>query len=124
MTKNLHIKLDAKKNILRIYARGDVTIDDFLFLIESRSRYKSNLNMVCDFRDVEKVLVETEHINQLLNLEKHKRLFQPGAKVAVVASQNIVYGVSRMYEMLAGELPQTIRVFREMTGAEKWLEID
>jgi len=80
--------------------------------------------MICDFREVEKVLLETGDINHLLNLEKNKKLFHSGSKVAIVASKNIVYGVSRMYEMLAGELPQTIRVFREMTGAEKWLEID
>jgi hypothetical protein len=43
------------------------------------------------------------------------------AKIAIVASTDLSFGMSRMYEVFSGNLPQTIMVFRNLEEAEQWL---
>jgi len=38
-----------------------------------------------------------------------------------VASDDIHFGLSRMYEMMTDEMPQGVHVFRSMADAEQWL---
>ncbi len=45
-----------------------------------------------------------------------------GCRLAIVASEDLVYGMARMYEMQVGALPPSVGVFRDMAEAEAWLE--
>ena len=45
----------------------------------------------------------------------------PGAKLALVAPQDELFGLGRMYQMLRDSSPVEVRVFRERSEAEEWL---
>jgi hypothetical protein len=47
----------------------------------------------------------------------------PGSRMAVVARNDEAFGLARMYEMLRGDTPVEIVVFRSMPEAEAWLEL-
>jgi hypothetical protein len=48
----------------------------------------------------------------------------PIEKTAFVTSQDVAFGIARMYELLADESPVEIRVFREQAEAKTWLGIE
>ena len=42
---------------------------------------------------------------------------------AIVADEDLIYGLSRMYEMMTTHVPTITHIFREIDDAEKWLKI-
>jgi hypothetical protein len=46
---------------------------------------------------------------------------QPSWAVAVIAPQDEVFWIARTFEVLRAGSPQTVRVFREPTDAQRWL---
>ena len=44
-------------------------------------------------------------------------------KTAFVADSDVIYGLSRMFEMLRHDSPEEIRVFRNIDEAKRWLGI-
>jgi hypothetical protein len=46
---------------------------------------------------------------------------QPPWAVAVIAPQDEVFWIARTFEVLRAGSPQTVRVFREPTDAQRWL---
>ena len=46
---------------------------------------------------------------------------QPPWAVAVIAPQDDVFWIARTYEVLRAGSPQTVRVFRQPSDAERWL---
>ncbi len=40
---------------------------------------------------------------------------------AFVVDHDLLYGLARMYEMIAEKIPTTIRIFKDMEQAENWL---
>jgi hypothetical protein len=44
------------------------------------------------------------------------------ARRAIVVQSDLGFGMSRMYELLRGDLTQTIRVFRDVDQAKRWLD--
>ena len=47
---------------------------------------------------------------------------QPPWSVAVIAPQDEVFWIARTFEVLRAGSPQTVRVFRDPSDAEHWLE--
>lgn len=43
-------------------------------------------------------------------------------RIAIVASADLSFGLARMYEGLAVEVPANVRVFRELARAVAWLD--
>lgn len=41
---------------------------------------------------------------------------------AIVADEDLIYGLSRMYEMMTDDLPTITRIFRNIDDAQKWLK--
>ncbi len=51
-------------------------------------------------------------------------VFGGGSRRALVASSDLVFGMARMYQLLAAdENTDEIRVFREMSDAVRWLDL-
>ncbi len=40
---------------------------------------------------------------------------------AFVVDSNLLYGLSRMYEIMSADLPTTLRIFKDMDEAENWI---
>lgn len=52
---------------------------------------------------------------------QENRHLRRGAKVALVVQSDADFGVARMYEVIATDLPSQFRVFRTVEQAEGWL---
>ena len=43
------------------------------------------------------------------------------SKFAIVAPSDLIFGMMRMYQMLSDLNPNSLRVFRDLSGVEEWL---
>jgi hypothetical protein len=83
--------------------------------------YDPDLDDLLDFGDVERVDVAGEGVRRLVAYFDRADLPGHHARLAIVAPQDYVFGLARMYEALRGGAPGQIRVFRDRAAAEAWL---
>lgn len=77
---------------------------------------------ITDFSAVEDVEISTESIKLVAELCKDITKFLPETLVALVAEEDFMFGLSRMWEMWADETNWEIQVFREKNSAIDWLK--
>jgi hypothetical protein len=62
-----------------------------------------------------------EHVRRLAEERRKIGESQPGGPTAVVATNDLFFGMLRMFDMLT-ETVRPLRVFRDMKAAEAWLD--
>jgi hypothetical protein len=87
-------------------------------------RHRMGMGELTDCRRVERVEITGEGLQRLA--EATARLLdgrEIAWKVAVVVSaeSDLMFGLSRMYELLREGSPEHVRVFRDIDAAERWL---
>ena len=81
-------------------------------------KYRYSLN---DWAAVTEVEVSSNAIVQIAELCKHSANINPDIVVAHVATKDITFGLSRMWEFLSDETKWDIMVFRNRKDAEAWI---
>ena len=52
------------------------------------------------------------------------RLYNEKRRRAIVADEDITFGMARMYEVFREDAPEEIKLFRDMADARRWLGLD
>jgi len=68
--------------------------------------------------------ITSDHLHRILSVAKDHAYLRKGGKTAFFISGSLGYGITRMYENIAGvhNHPVVFRVFRSKDEAMKWLE--
>ena len=74
-----------------------------------------------DFSEV-KFDLSQDQLKDIANLAKN--LFSQPSKVAMVASKDLSFGVSRIYEVFREDNRTEVKVFRNVEDARRWLMND
>ena len=117
--------IDQDAGVVRVVCSGVFTTSDVLDCIEQvfgDPARKPGMPSLIDCRNVQSSLVTPEGMQAAATIKS--TLIDPGQPpwpVAFVASQDEVFWVARTYEVLRVGSPETVRVFRELSEAEKWL---
>jgi len=102
---------------------GVVTDDDLLGhrqQLESDPDFDPAFAQLIDCRGVTEVALDSRTIRSIAT----PSVYAPGAKRAIVATRDAVYGLARMYERIRGGESDEVRVFRDIEEARRWLELD
>ena len=83
-------------------------------------RFHPNLRQLLDLRDIE---VAPEIDGSIIRRLATLKWYAPDAKRAMVATDDIVFGLARMYQMLREESHSGIHVFRSMDEALAYLDL-
>lgn len=76
-----------------------------------------------DLTDVTRFDVTSDGLRQVMGFFSGADQLGIHTRLAIVAPADVVYGVSRMYQMLRGDdVPEEIAVFRDMDEAKAWLD--
>ena len=119
----MDLKIDDEKNIAYIKLSGQLNEKVILSAFDktvSDKRYKKGMGRLWDFRDADLSSLDYETVAKMAQYSLN---YPPGikdVKVAFVASRDLEYGLSRMFEMSSRAITP-IHVFRTMDEAEKWL---
>ena len=118
------IKIDKYGRMAQITARGSVDVlelkEIFLEIVGHRD-WQAGFNMLCDYRGIVDFAVTTRDIDNINEWQASIDAVIGDGKCAVVACKDLVYGMSRMWELISSERSQQIRVFRQMKDAVIWL---
>ena len=61
--------------------------------------------------------------NEIQNIAQHgKKRFTRPSRMAIVAKQDLAYGISRVFEVYREEIGSSAKVFRDMNEAIAWLK--
>ena len=85
---------------------------------ESLHKYKYNLT---DWSDVANVEISIDAITEIAFLSKEAAEIDPGCVTAIVATKELLFGLSRMWETQSSNSESTVRVFWDRAAAEDWI---
>ena len=116
--------IDSALGVVFTKATGVLTDDDLVGHKQNLLRdpgFKPGMVELSDVRGVERLEVTPEGIRGFVTQDKADADRLRGFKLAIVASQDVVFGMARMYQMLTAENPLNVNVFRDMEKARVWL---
>jgi len=119
----MDLSYDESKEILTCYCQGPVFVAEFkatIALIVSSKEYSPSVNMLWDVQDADPASFDISLAGQIVSIRQHYPE-RGNAKLAIVASDDLHFGLSRMYESMSDDMPQDIHVFRTVADAEQWL---
>jgi hypothetical protein len=103
-------------------ASGVVTIADLIQHVESEQRDGAiGLPEIVDARGAS-TDVTSSQIRELVNRTNDFSQMRQVGPLAVVTDSDVLYGMTRMYQILCDDLPMEIGVFRNLDQASEWLD--
>jgi hypothetical protein len=118
--------IDERSAVVRVECFGDFTNQDLLDclarLYNDPARKPGTPSLV-DCRGIERMMVTPSGVQAAVVVEatmidRH----QPPWAMAVIAPQDEVFWMARTYEVLRAGSPESVRVFRQPSEAERWLD--
>ena len=120
---SMELQYDKNKKILICLCEGPFSIDDFkatLALMVSSKEYPPTVDVLWDMREADPASFDISLVGQAVSIRQNYPQWGD-SKLAIVASDDLRFGLLRMYEMMTDEMPQDIHIFRTVADAELWL---
>jgi len=111
---------------VRLVFRGIVTDQEFLeslkwHLTQDNERFKKYRYSLSDLSAITEVNIAHETIQQVAYLCEDAAKINPDPFVAYFADNDLVYGLSRMFDTLVGNTNWETMVFRSRNEALEWI---
>ncbi|MBN2391004.1 MAG: hypothetical protein JXR84_09780 [Anaerolineae bacterium] len=118
-------QIDPEMGVIYVNLAGTVHDLDFVTAVDEALHdpgYRAGINSLIDFRAVERFDVSNQTIRRAVGMvsDQLDDYNQPW-KAAIVAPANLVYGLSRMYQLLREGSMEEVGVFRDAESAREWL---
>lgn len=117
--------IDPNTGVIVHRATEQLSMPDLLNALDRIGKhplYQPGANALWNLSDVTLANAESRDLRELAG--KVRQIIEgrgTGYKVAIVAPRDVDYGVARMYEAYASELPVDLRVLRNSEDAWEWL---
>lgn len=118
-------EVDPTSGVIVTTARGVVTAEELEAHMRGLARNPElprPLRELWDGRAVERFAVWGADIQRIVGGAGTADGGLGGARLAIVASQDVIYGMARMAEILSESTAVTIRAFRELEPAQRWIQ--
>lgn len=131
MNETITFRIDAEHRVLVIRITDDARYDDTLRryreLLESGAVHPSD-RIVTDLRPLRTNPMTSESVRGVASLMQGFRArLEPDApkpKTAIVAGNDVTFGLGRQYAQMAHDVRAEIEVFRDAPAACVWLDLD
>ena len=121
-------KINKEKNLRQHCIKGLIDVPkliDFLKGIHTAPDFDLEMKVLCDLRDADLTSVSSSDIKLISDNVGSKWGKDGKNKAALVATRNLDYGLSRMYQMMLGGITQSkVTVFKDIDKAQAWIEAD
>lgn len=125
--KKITYRIKSELNTVFTVYEGQVGIEDLIQqtqLVQADPKFKRNMNSLVDLtRAIPESDIDLEKVNQYKEFIESMQKIRGTCKWAIVAPDDLVFGLSRMFEMLTGNLDIQAKVFRSDREAREWLGI-
>lgn len=112
-----------------IFGSGVINDDDYLLalrnhLMQDKTTFAKYRYSLADWTQVKETNVSTEAIRTVAELCKQASLVNSDVVVAVVAKSDLIFGLSRMSQVLMDGTGWEHQVFRNREDAEEWIRVE
>ena len=120
---NIKVHQDNERELTVFTVEGVVRADDVATAVETFYRNSVTLNVLWDLSGADVSRIEGSDIEKIVHMSVPHGETRVGGKTAVVATEDLTFGLSRVYEMLKEieQLPFQTSVFRSLDEANAWL---
>ena len=94
-------------------------VNDIIY--ESPEKIKNIVYQICDLTNVSNISLSNSEIEEIAEQDSKAFQINPNMFIAIVADDDLIYGLSRMWEALAYDYPFESTVFRTMDDAQQWI---
>ncbi len=117
------IQLNQSNRLLSIEGCGVLDNEDVVAMVKAtiaHSEAEDLIGVLLDLTGVEAMGTSLDAVKSAAATNRKTTPFQ-GLRFAVVAPEDITFGLARMYELLRDE-GESVHVFRDYDAARQWLE--
>jgi hypothetical protein len=121
---SVQIAIDERGGFMRVTLTGALGFEAYVESFEalvSHASYRPGVNALWDFREAPLAGLPTETLRRIIRFSAERRELRRGARVAIVVSSDADFGVARIFEAVAADLPIQFQVFRDIGEAEVWV---
>ena len=113
-------EIDSAERVVRTRLWGVVTDDE---VYDHNNRLRSDPKFHSDYRQLVDMcgITKAEVSSTMIGDTAINQFFEPGSRRAIIASDDAVFGLARMFALRSESVGQTIEVYRERSRAEEWL---
>lgn len=108
------------------FGQGVITGQDLLEASQETFKSEEILKQIkyalIDFTSIDKESIQTQNIRAKAGMDKMAAKINPDIVVALIASKNVMFGLSRMWEVFVDQIGWKTKVFRSKTEAELWVK--
>jgi hypothetical protein len=122
----IDFKKDRAKNFTTFTFQGEVTLSEMIDTMNSYGRSGVTLHELYDVRQLAGKRFSNEDIDVVvLYFRQYGKVRPEASKTAVLVTEAIDYGISRMIQTLTeGEVSFKVEIFHSMEKALAWLEVE
>jgi hypothetical protein len=120
-------QLDLTRNLILTAASGVLTDDDVLTLkrqLATDPAVRAGMSELSDVRGVTDLQVTTQGVRRMVWHDARLEPNAPAPRIAIVATQDVIFGMARMYQQLASDARPEVGIFRDYNEALQWLVVD
>ena len=120
----ISIEYDRKENVIYTKAEDVITLDDIISYFSSVATLdlKKEYRVFADYSDAI-LKLSNQDIHEMARQREVMLDTNDKIRIAVFCTENLVFGVGRMYQGLLGEDKCNVKVFRSQEEAKKWIGI-
>ncbi len=116
---------DNKNNILYETGHGVLALSDFL---EYRKKvqtlpFQKNLKILSNYLEA-RLQFKIHEMEEYARMSEYLPIKYDTVKLAICANSHLTYGMARMFSSLSEIKGLDIEVFKDLSSAQKWLDIE
>ena len=117
-------QIDKSKDLTVFTAKGVLTFDDAMFVVKAFYDGDPTKHVIWDMTDTTNVQLTSKEVEKIATFEPRIKGKRALGKTAFVAQKDILFGLSRMFEIHSEMVnsPYPVMVFRSIEQAYKWLD--
>lgn len=120
-------RFDRDGNVLFVTFEDGLTdaeLEAFACRLAGDERIPPGRDELLDLRSVTRTGVDPSTLQRISELFGRADVSPEKSRVALVATADVAYGLSRMYQAFRSQSPLDLRVFRDMAEARRWLNLE
>jgi hypothetical protein len=118
--------IDNKTGLVTFTVTGSAKVADLIAALDElfvTPGFRKNADILWDFSKWRAEPPEAWELRELVTfIDRNQDKRGTGYRVSIVVSRDLDYGLARMFEAYAENLPFTLRIFRKRSQAEAWLK--
>ena len=121
----VRVSIDVEKNLVHRELHGRVSAEELLESIDAVVNdpdFRPGMKSLNDLRGVIHT-ADTEYVMKIAQALMGYADRLASAKVAIVVSADVVFGMMRMLQSYISDSPLDVMVFKDLDEAKEWLEL-